>query len=145
MAIDPDTWGEVAVIGLVGATAVILAALQASINAPTDAFRNCLKEASAKATAEKVAGDAFETYARTACSVPMGSLKSAVVAFRTKNGMSRKAAGSDAEMTVDDYVATTVDKYQFMSSMNAPQKPAAPATAAAPDSANAQPPKPQGQ
>ena len=135
-------------IGLVGATAVILAALQSSINAPTDAFRNCLKEASTKATGEKVAGDAFEAYARTTCSVPMTSLKSAVVAFRMKNGMGRKAAGDDAEMTIEDYLATTVDKYQFMSSMNAPQKPAAaaaPATAAAPDAASAQPPKPQGQ
>ncbi len=133
-------------IGLVGATVIILAALQASINAPTDAFRNCLKEASAKATGEKVGGDAFEAYARTACSVPMTSLKSAVVAFRMKNGMGRKAAGDDADMTVDDYLSTSVDKYQFMASVNAPPKPAAPpATAAAPTAANAQPPKPQGQ
>ena len=133
-------------IALLSATSIVLAALQASIAAPTDSFRSCLREASTKATNEKVAGDAFETYARNACSVPMSSLKSAVVAFRTKNGMGRKAAADDADMTVDDYVATSVDKYQFMSSVNEPQKPAASATqAAAPAAASPQQPKPQGQ
>ena len=135
-------------IALVGATSIILAALQASIAAPTETFRDCLKEASTKANSEKVSGDAYEAYARNACSVPMGSLKTAVVAFRMKNGMSRKAAADDAEMTIDDYVGTSVDKYQFMAQMNAPQKPAAsaaatPAQAAAP--ASSPPPKPQGQ
>lgn len=133
-------------IALVGATSIILAALQASINAPTDAFRSCLKEASGKATGEKVSGDAYEAYARNACSVPMSSLKSAVVAFRMKNGMGRKAAADDANMTVDDYVATSVDNYQFMANMNAPQKPTAAATqAAAPAATSPQTPKPQGQ
>jgi hypothetical protein len=129
------------VIVLLSATSIVLAALQASITAPTEAFRNCLKEASAKAATEKVTGDAYEAYARNACSVPMGSLKGAVIAFRTKNGMTRKAAAGDADMTVDDYVATSVDKYQFM---NAAQKPAeSAAQTAAP--ASPQPPKPQGQ
>jgi len=51
---------------------------------------------------------------------------------------------SVADMTVDDYVATSVDKYQFMATVNGPQKPAeSAAQAAAP--ANPQPPKPQGQ
>lgn len=134
-------------IALVVATSIILAALQASINAPTAAFRSCLKDAAGKATGEKVAGDAYEAYARNACSVPMSSLKSAVVAFRMKNGMGRKAAADDADMTVDDYLATSVDNYQFMANMNAPQKPAT-ATAtpvAAPATSSPQQPKPQGQ
>jgi hypothetical protein len=129
------------VIVLLSATSIVLAALQASITAPTTAFRDCLKEASTKASTEKVTGDAYEAYARSACSVPMSSLKNAVVAFRMKNGMSRKAAADDADMTVDDYVGTSVDKYQFMATVNAPQQPAA--QAAAPASQPA--PKPQGQ
>jgi hypothetical protein len=135
------------VIVLLSATSIVLAALQASISAPTDAFRNCLKEAATKATSEKVSGDAYEAYARNACSVPMGSLKSAVVAFRMKNGMGRKAATDDADMTVDDYVATSVDKYQFFASQNAPQKPATAAAtqASAPATPSPQQPKPQGQ
>jgi hypothetical protein len=133
------------VIALVGATSIILAVLQASINAPTEAFRSCLKDASAKATSEKISGDAYEAYARNACSVPMTSLKSAVVAFRMKNGMGRKAAGDDANMTVDDYLATSVDNYQFMANMNAPQKPAAAAAQAAAPATTPPQPKPQGQ
>jgi hypothetical protein len=129
-------------IALLGASAIILAALQASINGPTDAFRSCLKEGATKAGKEKVAADAYEAYARSTCGVQLGSLKSAVVAFRMKNGMAKKAASDDAEMTVDDYVATSVDKYQFMASANAPQAPAAatPPAQATPASAP-QPPK----
>ena len=55
--------GRGSVIVFVVATSIILAALQASINAPTATFRSCLKEASGKATGEKVAGDAYEAYA----------------------------------------------------------------------------------
>ena len=134
-------------IVLLSASAITLAALQASINAPTEAFRDCLRDSAEKATGAKVAGDAIDAYLRNACSVQMGTLKSAVVAFRTKNGMKKAAATEDADMTVDDYVATTVDKYQFMAEMNAP-KPAqaapqqSPATATAPTPASApQPPK----
>jgi len=117
-------------IALLTASTIVLAVLQAAITAPTDAFRNCLHEATDKAGKEKVAGDAYEAYARNACSVQMDSLKSALVAFRMKNGMSKKAAASDADMTVDDYVGTSVDKYQFFAARDAP-KPAAAAPAAA--------------
>jgi hypothetical protein len=119
-------------LALLGASAITLATLQATISAPTDAFRSCLREASAKATGEKVAPDAIEQYLRSACTVQMGSLKSAVVAFRTKNGMARKAAVQDADMTVEDYIATPVDKYKFMAEQNAPASAKAAATQAAP-------------
>ena len=127
---------------LVSGSLIILAALQASINAPTESFRSCLRDAATKANSQKVAGDAYEAYARNECSAQLGSLKTAVVAFRMKNGMARKAAADDAEMTVDDYVATSVDKYQFMASMNTP-KPAtaSPATPPATPAAATQPPK----
>ena len=106
-------------IALVCAWAINLPVLQATITAPTDAFRACLQEAAEKAGKEKVAGDAIEAYMRNACSVQMGALKGAVVAFRVKNGMGKKAAADDAEMTVDDYVATPVDNYKFMVDFNA--------------------------
>jgi len=128
-------------IALVGASAIVLAALQSSISAPTDAFRGCLREAAGKAKNEKVGGDAIEAYLKNACSVQMGTLKSAVVAFRMKNGMSKKAASDDAEMTVDDYVATPADNYRFMAQMNAPKSAATAAPAAIPAAAT-QPPKP---
>jgi len=57
-----------------------------------------------------------------------------LISFRMKNGMSRKAAGSDAEMTIDDYVSTPADNYKFAAKQNAPKSPVpatAPATTAA--------------
>ena len=77
-------------IALLGASALILAALQASIAAPTSAFRGCLHDATAKATNEKVSVDTIETYLRSACTAQMGSLKNALVAFRIKNGMTKR-------------------------------------------------------
>jgi hypothetical protein len=128
-------------IVMIGAAVMYLTMLQASISAPTDAFRSCLREAATKAAGEKVAGSAYEAYARNNCSAQMSSLKNAVIAFRMKNGMARKAAADDAEMTVDDYVGTSVDKYQFMADMNKPQGASAPAPAATPASVSSQPPK----
>jgi hypothetical protein len=68
----------------------------------------------------------------------MGALTSAIVAFRVKNGMTKKAASADAEMTVDDYVSTPADNYKFMINYNAQpaQQAAAPA---APTAAKPQP------
>ncbi len=127
-------------IGLLGASAIMLAGLQATITAPTEAFRGCLREAVSKASSDKVAGDAIEAYLRDACGVQMAALKSAVIAFRIKNGMARKAAADDADMTVDDYVATPADNYKYLAEMKA-AKPS-PTPAATPASVPSQPPKP---
>jgi hypothetical protein len=124
-------------IALLGASALTLAALQASIAAPTTAFRGCLHDAAAKATSEKVSADTIETYLRNACTVQMNSLTSAIVAFRMKNGMSKKAAADDAEMTIEDYVGTPADNYKFMAAENAPKpKPAAAPAAPTPQPAS---------
>jgi hypothetical protein len=129
-------------IVLIGASSIVLAALQATISAPTQAFRGCLKDAAAKATNEKVAGDAIEAYLRSACGVQMSTLKGAIVAFRMKNGMSKRAAADDAEMTVDDYVGTPVDNYKFLANMNAPAAKPASTPVVTPAAASTQPPKP---
>ena len=132
-------------IALVGASVIYLIATQASIAGPTDAFRGCLREAATKAKSEKIAGDGIEAYLKNACTVQMGTLKDALVTFRMKNGMTRKAAASDAEMTVDDYVATPADNYKFMANMDAPKTatPVAPPTPApTPAAVSTQPPKP---
>jgi hypothetical protein len=124
-------------IVLLGASAITLTALQGVINAPRDAFRACLKSASEKATAEKVGGDAIEAYLRNACNGQAGSLRSVIISFNMKNGMARKTAASDADMTVDDYLAPKVDNYKFVAEQNAPAKPALTSAVA-----SAQPPKP---
>ena len=130
---------------LLAASAITLTASQASIAGPTDRFRGCLREAVKKATTDKVAGDGIETYLKTTCGAEMSTLKTAVITFRTKNGMSHKAAADDAEMTVDDYVGTQADNYKFMANLDkaadAPPKPTV-TPAAAPATPPAQPPKP---
>lgn len=126
---------------LVVATSASLTLLQATINVPRDAFRDCMREATSSARTENVAADNFEAYARGKCSVQMGSLRSALIAFNVKNGMAKKAAASDADLTIDDYVASPVDKYKFMSGLNA--KPAAAAAAATPPSPPSPPPPPK--
>ncbi len=127
----------------VAASAISLVASQATIAAPTSEFRGCLREAATKAKGEKVAGDAIEAYLKNACAAQMGTLKDAVIGFRMKNGMSRKAAASDAEMTVDDYVASPADNYKFMAQQEAPKAAPATTTAPAPIPASVtQPPKP---
>jgi hypothetical protein len=120
-------------IAIVSVSAITLSLLQASISAPTSAFRGCLREAAAKAQADKVAGDKIEDYLKTACTTQMGALTTAIVAFRVKNGMTKKAAAADAAMTVDDYVSTPADNYKFMINYNAQpaQQAAAPAAPAA--------------
>lgn len=127
-------------IALLAASAIHLIAMQASISGPTDAFRGCLREAAGKAKTEKVPGDGIEAYLKNACTAQMGTLKDALIAFRMKNGMARKAAASDADMTVDDYVATPADNYKFTANMEAPKAPAPPAPAVTPAAAT-QPPK----
>jgi hypothetical protein len=133
-------------IALLGASALTLTALQASIAAPTTAFRGCLHEAAAKAMSEKVGADTIETYLRNACTVQMGALKDVLVEFRLKNGMGKKAAANDAQMTIDDYVSTPADNYKFMLGQNTPKPSAvttpAPTPAAVAKPASPQPPKP---
>lgn len=140
-------------IALLAASAIYMSALQAGITAPTEAFRGCLRDAATKAKSEKVAADAIEGYLKTACTAQMGALNQAVIAFRMKNGMTRKAAASDAAMTVDDYISTPADNYKFMAGQEAKQATAAPVTApsapakavvtpaAAPATVATQPPK----
>jgi hypothetical protein len=130
-------------IALVVASSLYLTGMEATISAPRpDALRACLKQAKEKATSEKVAGDAFEAYARAACSGQLTTLKNALIGFSLKNGMARKAAASDADMTIDDYVASTVDNYKFMAEVNSPTpaKPVATAVAAAPAAPSVTPP-----
>ena len=117
-------------IVLLAASTLYMSALQAGIAGPTDAFRGCLREAASKARSEKVSAAGIEAYLKTACTSQMSTLDEALIAFRMKNGMTHKAAASDAEMTVDDYVSTPADNYKFTAGEDAKQAPAAPAAAA---------------
>jgi hypothetical protein len=130
-------------IVLLVASAITLTGLQAAINAPREAFRTCLKEASSKASNEKVGADAYEAYVRAACSAQLGSFKGAVVKFDMGNKMSKKASDEDANSMVDDFLGSALDNYKYRtgassggSSPPAQPTPPPPTPAAAP-----QPPK----
>jgi hypothetical protein len=90
-----------------------------------------------------VSADTIETYLRGACTIQMGSLKAALVEFRMKNGMTKKAAADDAEMTIDDYVSTPADNYKFVASENAPKDKPVPQPAQPKVQPAAQPTSPQ--
>ena len=83
--------------------------------------------ASSKASTEKVGTDAYDSYARNACAAQLGALKNALVGFDVKNGMSHKAAVSDADSTIGDYLGSSADHYKFMADLNGPPKAAPPA------------------
>jgi hypothetical protein len=138
-------------IAMLMGSALYMVAAQASMAAPINAFKDCLKQTSAKAKSEKVAAANYEAYARNACGAQLTALTNSIVAFNMKNGMSKKTAASDAELTAADYLASSVDKYGYLAGVeaenakveaaaNAP-KPAAPAATPTPTPASA--PKPQ--
>lgn len=129
-------------IVLIAASAMYLAVSQAAVSAQTMSFKDCLKEASAKAKAEKVAANAYETYARNACGAQLQALTNALIAFETKNGVPRKSAIEDAGMTAGDYLASSVDKYQYMAGVES-ENTKAEAAAAAAKAAPALTPAPQ--
>jgi hypothetical protein len=112
-------------IVLLAASSITLTALQASINAPREAFRSCLKQANSKATSEKVGPDAYEAYVRNACSTELGSFKGAVVKFDMGNKMSKKASDGDADAMIADFVGTAADNYKYLNKDLAPTKQAA--------------------
>ena len=101
-------------IVLIAASAVFLVADQAAIAAPTNAYKACLKDAGAKAKSEKIKGDAFEAYVRNLCASQITDLRTALIGFEVKNGTKRAEAARDADMTVDDYLGSAVDNYQFL-------------------------------
>lgn len=101
-------------IFLVGASAIYLTAMQASINAPRDAFKTCLASAVEKAQAQKIEGDGYEAFVRETCGTQLGSFKSAVTAFDIKNKMSRKDASDDADSMIADFVSGSADHYRYV-------------------------------
>lgn len=98
---------------LLAASSITLTALQASINAPRESFRSCLKEASTKAAGEKVMADGYDAYVRSACSNQLGSFKGAVVKFDMGNKMSKKASDDDANSMISDFMSSALDNYKY--------------------------------
>jgi len=132
-------------IMFLAASSITLTALQASINAPRDAFKTCLKQAQTKAATEKVGADAYGAYVRTNCSSQLGSFKGAVVKFDMGNKMSKKASDEDADAMVADFVSGSLDHYKYLVTSDAVPKQNASAPAGPAPSAVTPPPIPASQ
>jgi len=105
-----------------------MAFLQASLAAPRDGYADCLHRVISQAEAQKVAPDQYNDFAKQQCAAEGAKFKAALIAFDTKNGVKRGQAASDADMQLDDYLATSQEKYAAKAKFNAP-KTAAPAPA----------------
>jgi len=103
--------------------------LQASIAAPRQDFTDCLKKASLQALAQKVAPDQYRAYASGQCIGQAASLKGALAAFDIKNGVKKSQAVSDAQAQIDDYVATSQEKYEAKADFAAAKPAPAPVVA----------------
>jgi hypothetical protein len=99
-------------IGLIVASAIYAAAFQSSAaDTARTALRTCIKQATVDAVGQKVAGAAFPDFVRQKCSVEETKFKTAVWAFDSKNKVSKKQSESDADLQIDDFVASAADRY----------------------------------
>ena len=135
-------------IALLATSAIFLTASQGVINAPRDAFKTCLKEATNKGPNDHITGDGFEAYVKSTCGAQLGALKGAVVKFDMGNKMSHAASVEDADAMVEDFMGSAVDNYRYRNKDVAPVKeasappPAATPTAVTPPPTPASAPKP---
>lgn len=95
--------------------------MQANAAEPRRAYTSCLKDAVASAKGEKIAAEAFKDYARKTCAAAEQGLKSKLVSFNVKNGMSRKSAAADAEVQLEDYVYSYDENYRYSLEDEKPQ------------------------
>jgi hypothetical protein len=124
-------------MNLVIASVIMLAAVQtAAANGARDTLRTCVKSAMTQAKTDKLTVDAFKTFARTQCTAQEQGFTAAMWAFDSKNKVSKKQSAEDAELQIEDIVASASDRYEFET------KSAAPNPAPTPPSAPTPPPTP---
>jgi hypothetical protein len=90
----------------------------ASIDAPRNAFRACLKTFESNQMNAKVAADAYSTAVKSACPTEAQALTDALVKFDVAMGTKRASALANAERDVDDYRLTSEERYR---DLTAPQ------------------------
>lgn len=100
-------------IVLVAASVMWAASFQsAAADGARSTLRTCIREAAAEAKTQKMASDAFSTFAMQKCTSQAASFRSAVWAFDSKNKVSKKQSESDANVQIEDFVTTAASRYQ---------------------------------
>ena len=99
-------------IGLVVASAIYAAAFQSSGAATArTTLRTCLHGAVEEAQKQKLAADGFTAFAHQQCATQETNFKSAMWAFDSKNKVSKRQSESDADVQIEDFVASAADRY----------------------------------
>ena len=129
-------------MNLVISSVIVLAAVQtAAANGARDTLRTCVKSAMTQAKTDKLTVDAFKTFVRTQCATQEQGFTAAMWAFDSKNKVSKKQSAEDAELQIEDMVATASDRYELEAKLAAPKAAPAPAPAATPPPTPAATPK----
>ena len=90
----------------------------ATIDAPRNAFRACLKTFESNQMQAKVAAEAYASAVKSACSTEADALSNALVKYDVAMGNKRAAALTNAQRDVDDYRLTSEERYR---DLTAPQ------------------------
>jgi hypothetical protein len=113
-------------ISLLVASAIGLTALQAGVDVPRKNFGACLSSALDTALAQKIAVSDYAAFVTTTCATQASSLKTGLIGFDVKNGIKRGQAAADAQSQINDYLASSSERYEA----RAPKVKSAPATVA---------------
>lgn len=76
-------------------------------------YVTCLSNAVVSAKNANIGVDGFKDYAHKTCATIETGLKSRLVSFNVKNGMSKKTASEDAQLQLEDYVYTAEERYRY--------------------------------
>lgn len=97
-------------------TAVLIAALMqsAAINGQRDKYLSCLDAAFETAKTQKMPAEALDAHLRQTCTAVEASFEAALIGFDVKNKVPRKQAAADAQVQVDDFVISLVERYRMM-------------------------------
>ncbi|HEU4705073.1 MAG TPA: hypothetical protein VFS45_05145 [Sphingomicrobium sp.] len=97
-------------------TSILVAALvqSAAINNQRDNYLSCLDKAFEGAKAQKMPAEGLDAHLRQACASIESSFEASLIAFDVKNKVPRKQAAADAQVQVDDFVTSLVERYRAL-------------------------------
>lgn len=97
-------------------SAIFMAALlqSAAIDRQRDAYLACLKSGIDTAKSQKMPATSVEAFFRQNCAAIEASFVASLIAFDLKNKVPRKQAAADAKLQVDDFVTSSVERYEIM-------------------------------